>query len=184
MNCERCGRNVPIRSKVCPNCGKANPNYVPQQETVYERPAAQRVNTGSTTTQTQAPKATTQTQPAAGNNSAAPKKVSLKTVIIIAVIVIAAIVLFKQCGVFQLRGTWEASDGSSITFSDSKNGYITSGHQSVNFTYFVEGDEVEIKTANSIYSYSQVIRYRFSVSGNKLTLTDLDSGMKEIFYKK
>lgn len=184
MNCERCGRNVPIRSKVCPNCGKDNPNYVPRQENIYERPAPQQTNAGNPTTHTQAPKTATQTQTAPETHSATSKKSSLTTVIFIAVVVIVAIFLFKQCSALKLKGTWESADGSSITFSDSKNGYISYGRQSINFTYFIDGDEVEIKTKDSLYSYSKVVRYKFSVSGSKLTLIDVDSGIKEVFYKK
>lgn len=30
MNCKRCGKNVPVHSRVCPECGLSNPGYVPR----------------------------------------------------------------------------------------------------------------------------------------------------------
>lgn len=177
MNCKRCGRNVPIRSKVCPNCGLDNPEYQPlsqggTSQTSYSSP----VNTQASGS---APK-----QASSASQTPAKEKFSWKKILILAAIVVGIIFLVKSCGSMKLRGTWVANDGSSITFSDSKNGYISDGRNTIDFTYMVDGDEVEIKTENSIYSYSKVIRYKFKVSGSKLTLTDTDYGTTEVFYKK
>ena len=182
MKCERCGRNVPIRSKVCPNCGKDNPNYVPRRENIYEQPVTRQTRTPPPAQPTAG--GTQTSAPVTPESKPAPKKSNLKTLLIVAAIAIVVIIIITQSGPLRLKGTWEASDGSAITFSDSKNGYISVGRNSLNFTYFVEGDELELKTKDSIYSYSQVIRYEFKISGSTLTLTDLDDGMVEVFHKK
>ena len=245
MNCKRCGKNVPIHSKVCPECGLSNPAYVPRTEektTSYSsysaRPTSQpkatptysstsKPKTASTYSTASQPKTTTtyssaskpktattfgsasqpkaapnpgptQAQQAAdaaksqGQNGGKPASAgsnsSLKNFLILAVVVIGIILLLKNCDTMRLKGTWEASDGSSITFSDKDSGYIvargTMGSATMNFTYFVDGDELEIKTADSLYAYSTVVRFAFEIDGSTLYLTDLDSGLMETFRKK
>lgn len=190
MNCERCGRNVPFRSKVCPNCGKANPNYrEPAQE--HDTPPVQRpvnnVYTQSGYTQPSDPQGNTQSS--AAKPAAPAKKISFKMILLLVVAVAAVIFLVKNGSGDRLKGTWVAADGSSITFSSSDTGYIfaessmSSGFEA-DFTYFIDDDVIEIKTEDTLYAYSQVVRYRYSISGDQLTLTDLDYGSTEVFYKR
>ena len=54
----------------------------------------------------------------------------------------------------------------------------------MNFTYFVDGDELEIKTEETLYAYSTVVRFEFEIDGDTLVLTDLDSGISESFEKR
>lgn len=197
MNCKRCGKNVPIHSKVCPECGLSNPGYVPRTE---ERPASYSSYSARPSSQ---PKSTpnprpTQAQQAAdsvqtqGQSGAKPASAgsgsSLKNFLILAAIVIGIIFLLKNCDTMRLKGTWEASDGSAITFSDKDSGYLvmpgTMGSQTMNFTYFVDGDELELKTAGSLYAYSVVVRYEFEIDGGTLYLTDLETGLTGAFRKK
>lgn len=178
MKCERCGRNVPVRSKVCPNCGKDNPNYQP-----YTPPVQHAYTQNTSAAQ---PTGTANSQPAA---AASAKKSSIKTLLLLALVVIAVVFVVKKCSADRLVGTWVANDGSSITFSDSENGYLTDGssmysERTIDFTYFIDGDEVEIKTENSMYSYARAVRFEFEVSGSKLTLTDMDTDISETFYKE
>lgn len=228
MNCKRCGKNVPIHSKVCPECGLSNPGYVPRTEektTSYSsysaRPAshpkttptagsasqpkttttfrsASQPKTTATVHSASQPKTTpdpgpTQAQQAAAaaqNQSetkpaSAGSNSSLKNFLILAIVVIGIIFLFKNCGAMRLKGTWEASDGSAITFSDKDSGYLVMpGTGTMNFTYFVEGDELELKTSGSLYAYSVVVRYEFEIKGSTLYLTDLDTGLTGAFRKK
>ena len=149
MNCKRCGKNVPVHSKVCPECGLSNPGYVPRTEektTSYSsysaRPTSQpkasptyssasRPKTATTFRSASQPKAApnpgpTQAQQAAdaaksqGQSGAKPASAgsnsSLKNFLILAAVVIGIIFLLKNCDTMRLKGTWEASDGSSITF--------------------------------------------------------------------
>lgn len=191
MNCERCGRNVPFRSKVCPNCGKANPNYrEPEQET-YTPPVQRPVNNVYTQSGYKQP-ANNQhhTQTTTTTTTAAPaKKFSFKTFVLLAVAVIVLIIVVKNGGGNRLKGTWVAADGSSITFASEDSGYLTAetatyNDAKIDFTYFIDDDIVEINTEATMYSYSQVVRFRFSVSGDQLTLTELDYGTSEVFYKR
>ena len=197
MNCKRCGKNVPIHSKVCPECGLSNPNYVPRPEektTTYSsynpRPASQ-PKAAPNPRPTQAQRAAGSV-PSRGQSPAKPASagggLSLKNILILAVIVIGIIFLVKSCDTLRLKGTWEASDGSSITFSDKDSGYLmirgTMSSETMNFTYFVDGDELEIKTAGSLYAYSTVVRFEFEIDGSTLYLTDLDTGLTETFRKR
>ena len=186
MNCTRCGRNVPIRSQFCPNCGLANPDYQPRSEDMeqtktYIPPVQSAPQPEKTTAQRYS-----QTQQPAPKKEG--KKSPWKKLFLLALVVIAVVFVVKKCNAQQLQGTWVADDGSSITFSDSKNGYISVdsiySDDILEFTYFVDGDEVEIKTEDSLYSYSQTVRYKFKVSGSKLTLTEVDTGVSETFRKK
>lgn len=218
MNCKRCGKNVPVHSKVCPECGLSNPGYVPRTEektTSYSsysaRPTSQpktsptyssasRPKTATTFRSASQPKAApnpgpTQAQQAAdaakfqGQSGAKPASAgsnsSLKNFLILAAVVIGIILLLKNCDTMRLKGTWEASDGSSITFSDKDSGYASfPGVGTMDFTYFVEGDELELKTEGSLYAYPVVVRWEFEIKGSTLYLTDLDTGLTEAFRKK
>lgn len=209
MTCKRCGKNVPVHSKVCPECGLSNPNYVPRPE---ERPTSYSSYSSRPTTPPKTapnPRPATQSKPAPGpkptqaqqaagsvppqgQSAAKPASTgsgsSLKNFLILAAIVIGIIFLLKNCDTMRLKGTWEASDGSAITFSDKDSGYLvmpgTMGSQTMNFTYFVDGDELELKTAGSLYAYSVVVRYEFEIDGSTLYLTDLDTGLTETFRKR
>lgn len=197
MNCKRCGKNVPIHSKVCPECGLSNLNYVPRPE---EKPTTYSSYNPRPTSQPKAapnPRPTQAQQAAAsvppqGQSAVKPASAgsgsSLKNFLILAAIVIGIIFLMKSCDTMRLKGTWEASDGSSITFSDKDSGYLvirgTMSSETMNFTYFVDGDELEIKTAGSLYAYSTVVRFEFEIDGNTLYLTDMDSGLTETFRKR
>lgn len=242
MNCKRCGKNVPVHSKVCPECGLSNPAYMPRTEektTSYSsysaRPTSQpkatptysstsKPKTASTYSTAGQPKTTTtyssaskpktattfgsasqpkaapnpgptQAQQAAdaaksqGQNGGKPASAgsnsSLKNFLILAVVVIGIILLLKNCDTMRLKGTWEASDGSSITFSDKDSGYASfPGTGTMDFTYFVEGDVIELKTEGSLYAYPVVVRWEFEIKGSTLHLTDLDTGLTEAFRKK
>ena len=230
MQCKRCGKNVPLHSKVCPGCGLSNPNYVPRPE---EKPSASHSSTPRSTysyssTQPKSaaapnpkpsqprstaapnpkpsqPKSTAApnpkpTQPKSAPNPVPPQAQSaskpastgegssfMKFLLLVAVVV-GIVFLLKNCDSMRLKGTWVASDGSSITFTDKDSGYITArgtmSSQTLNFTYFVDGDELEIKTEDSLYAYSMVVRFEFEIDGDTLLLTDLDSGMTERFTKR
>ena len=198
MKCKRCGKNVPIHSKVCPECGLSNLNYVPRPEektTTYSsynpRPASQPKAAPNPRPASQ-PKAAPDPRPTQAQSGAKPVSTgngsSLKNFLILAAIVIGIIFLVKSCDTMRLKGTWVAGDGSSITFSDKDSGYLvirgTMSSATMNFTYFVDGDELEIKTAGSLYSYSTVVRFAFEIDGSTLYLTDLDSGLTETFRKR
>ena len=218
MNCKRCGKNVPIHSKVCPECGLSNPAYVPRTEektTSYSsysaRPTSQpkatptysstsKPKTATTFGSASQPKAApnpgpTQAQQAAdaaksqGQNGGKPASAgsnsSLKNFLILAVVVIGIIFLLKNCDSVRLKGTWEASDGTSITFLDKDSGYAyfpSTG--TMDFTYFVEGDVMELKTEGSLFAYPVVVRWEYEIKGSTLYLTDLDTGLTETLRKK
>ena len=195
MKCKRCGKNVPIHSKVCPECGLSNPGYVPRPEeksTTYSsynpRPASQPKAAPNPRPASQ-PKAAPDPRPPQGQSGAKPVSTgngsSLKNFLILAAIVIGIIFLVKSCDTMRLKGTWEASDGSSITFSDKDSGYASfPGVGTMDFTYFVEGDELELKTEGSLYAYPVVVRWEFEIKGSTLYLTDLDTGLTETFRKR
>ena len=218
MNCKRCGKNVPVHSKVCPECGLSNPGYVPRTEektTSYSsysaRPTSQpkttttyssasKPKTTTTFSSASQPKAApnpgpTQAQQAAdaeksqGQSGAKPASAgsnsSLKNLLILAVVVIGIIFLLKNCDSVRLKGTWEASDGTSITFLDKDSGYAyfpSTG--TMDFTYFVEGDVMELKTEGSLFAYPVVVRWEYEIKGSTLYLTDLDTGLTETLRKK
>ena len=218
MNCKRCGKNVPVHSKVCPECGLSNPGYVPRTEektTSYSSYSARPTSQPKTTTtysSASKPKATTtfssasqpkaapnpgptQAQQAAaaaksqGQSGAKPASAgsnsSLKNLLILAVVVIGIIFLLKNCDTMRLKGTWEASDGTSITFLDKDSGYAyfpSTG--TMDFTYFVEGDVMELKTEGSLFAYPVVVRWEYEIKGSTLYLTDLDTGLTETLRKK
>ena len=197
MNCKRCGKNVPIHSKVCPECGLSNLNYVPRPEeksTTYSsynpRPASQ-PKAASDPRPTQARQAAGSVPPQ-GQSGAKPVSTgngsSLKNFLILSAIVIGIIFLVKSCDTMRLKGTWVAGDGSSITFSDKDSGYLvirgTMSSETMNFTYFVDGDELEIKTEDSLYAYSTVVRFEFEIDGSTLYLTDIETGLTETFRKR
>lgn len=210
MNCKRCGKNVPIHSKVCPECGLSNLNYVPrpgERSTSYSSYSSRPTTPPKTTPSsrpttppktTPNPRPATQPKPAPdpkptqGQSAAKPASTrggtSLKNILILAAIVIGIIFLLKNCDTMRLKGTWEASDGSSITFSDKDSGYIvargTMSSATMNFTYFVDGDELEIKTEDSLYAYSTVVRFEFEIDGSTLYLTDIETGLTETFRKR
>ena len=116
----------------------------------------------------------------------AKKKFSFKTLLVLALVIVAVIFLFNKCNAGKLKGKWVADDGSTITFSDSENGYISYGSSSrtLDFTYFIDDDVVEIKTKTTLFTNSMIIRYEFEISGDTLTLKDLDNGQVETFRKE
>ena len=191
MQCKRCGKNVPLHSKVCPGCGLSNPNYVPRPE---EKPSASHSSTPRSTysySSTQ-PKSAPNPVPPQAQSASKPASTgegsSFMKFLLLVAVVVGIFFLLKNCDSMRLKGTWVASDGSSITFTDKDSGYITArgtmSSQTLNFTYFVDGDELEIKTEDSLYAYSTVVRFEFEIDGDTLLLTDLDSGMTERFTKR
>lgn len=208
MNCKRCGKNVPVHSKVCPGCGLDNPNYIPRPEEKPTAYSSSATSTGSRSTYSYSsgkPKSTPTpnpkpSQPKSASNpvppqaQSAPKPASaggsssFVKFLLLAAVVAGIIFLLKNCDTMRLKGTWVASDGSSITFSDKDSGYITArgsmSSATMNFTYFVDGDELEIKTEDTLYAYSTVVRFEFEIDGDTLVLTDLDSGISESFEKR
>ena len=196
MQCERCGRNVPIRSKVCPNCGKDNPNYQPREGDTYGTytPNPARTSSGYSNTQSNT-QYNAQKNTQTNAKPAAPVKEeksnsSFKSILILALLIIGVVFIVKKCGAEKLKGTWVSKeDGISITFSDKENGYFTiessmSSDEIVDFTYFIEKDEVVIKTKETLYINSKSVRFEFKVSGGKLTLIDQDTGETAVFYKE
>lgn len=213
MKCKRCGKNVPVHSKVCPGCGLDNPGYVPRPEERTAPHSSHSTSAGSRSTTP--PKSTTpprstyssgsasqpksgprpaQAQPACApvppQSAAKPAEGSsfMKFLLLVAVVV-GIVFLLRNCDTIRLKGTWEADDGSSITFSDKDSGYIsvsgnTIGSRNLNFTYFVEGDEIELKTEDTLYAYSTVVRFEFEIDGDTLRLTDRDSGITQTFRKR
>ena len=199
MNCKRCGRNVPIRSKVCPSCGLDNPNWQPRPEETYRPPQQSRPQ--STYTQSTHTKQTANSQPFYSQSvaqqpqakAAAPSsnsKGSWKTVALIAVVILAVILVAKNCFGNPLKGTWTmAGGGGAFTFVDDSTGYVSqdgsysAAERTKDFTYVVEGNELEIKTETTLYSYGDVMRFTFEISGDKLTLTEIESGESMTFYK-
>lgn len=202
MKCKRCGKNVPVHSKVCPNCGLANPDYVPRPEerapysSRSTTPPRSEYSSGSTGQAQRAPRpaqaqpaaAPVPPQPAAKPASTEGGSTFVKFLLLVAVVV-GIVFLLRNCDAMRLKGTWEASDGSSITFTDKDSGYIsvsgmTIGDRNLDFTYIVDGDEIEIKTEDTLYAYSTVVRFEFEIDGDTLLLTDVDSGITETFRKR
>ena len=188
MNCSRCGKNVPTHSKVCPNCGLDNPEYRPSPSAqTYTRPTPP-------VTPPSPPPASVPSTPAPQNQSvpAPAKKGSLlKNLIYLAIVVAIIVFVAKSCFGNELKGTWETKDGDNtvtITFTDDESGYFTydnrMNQRSLNFTYIIEGDEIELKTADTPYNFSKVIHYRYSISGDTLSLTDLEHNETVEFKKK
>lgn len=184
MTCKRCGRNVPVHSKVCPSCGLDNPNYQPRQENTYEQPR-------QTTAQHYSQQQSRQSAPTQQKPAASGKGSPLKTIVLLAVAVVLVILLVRQCGPLRLKGTWVTADGYGFTFVDDSSGYIfhdgstlNTSERSKDFTYHIDGDELEIKTEDTLYSYSDVMRFEFKISGDKLTLTEVETGESMVFYKE
>ena len=215
MNCKRCGKNVPVHSKVCPECGLSNPYYVPRPEAPSEhfgRSGATYSDRGTTAPGSTQPTRPVQTKTAPKTNpnpnprptqaqqaaAAVPPQPqtpakpastgsdnSFVKFLLLVAVVIGIVFLLKNCDTIRLKGTWDAADGSgSITFSDKDSGYVTIGGRSQNFSYFVDGDEIEIKTVDTLYAYSNVVRFEFEIDGDTLWLTDTDSGITEGFKKR
>lgn len=192
MNCKRCGRNVPIHSKVCPSCGLDNPNWQPRTESTYTPPSRQATHTQrSQSTNASYGQSSSQKTSATGYASTSEKKLSWKPILIVAAVVILIVILANQCsGANRLKGTWVMEDDSgAITFVDKESGYLTlyssmSSENTKDFTYYVDGDELELKTETSLYSYADVMRFRFEISGDTLTLTEIESGESIDFIKK
>lgn len=210
MNCKRCGGQVSAGASFCPNCGLENPvaywqkngNNAQQQTTQTTQNATQAtpnpsVSSAQHTQQPQGTNASQQTQATSTSQKATTTSVQekksspFKTILVIAVIGLLIFGAVKLFGGGNLKGTWMSQDGSvSITFSDKDSGYFTyhgavsSSQRTIDFTYFTEGDEIEIKTTATLYVNSKSERFEYKVSGSKLTLTEVDSGISEVFNKK
>lgn len=174
MNCKRCGESITTSTKFCPNCGLENPAISWKSSTAEPAYA----NTAQATS--------TKTTSAQSSTAVAEKKSGgiIKTIITLAVLVIVGVIIYNFVTNHGLKGTWYADSDSrySITFSDRKNGYIHDGSETINFTYTVSGKEVTIYTEKTLYRNSVVEKFKFKVSGKKLTLTD-SAGITETFHK-
>lgn len=203
MNCKRCGTQVTANTNFCPNCGLENPvaywqqtsKPSQQQPTQNTQNVAQTPPPPSPSPAQHTQQSTQATAPSQHTTATAvqPKKSSpFKTILVLAVIGLLIFGAVKLFSGGKLKGTWTSQDDSfSITFSDSDSGYFTyhgtttsSSQRTIDFSYYTEGNEIEIKTEATLYYNSQTERFEYSVSGKTLTLTEVDSGTSEIFYKK
>ena len=97
MNCKRCGRNVPIHSKVCPSCGLDNPDWQPRTENTYTPPRQQTGYTRqSPPVNTAYGQPSSQNATTTGHASTSKKTASWKPILILAVVVILIIILVNQ----------------------------------------------------------------------------------------
>lgn len=207
MNCKRCGAPVSSGATTCPSCGLENPiaywqkaNNTTQQQTTQTAQSTSQTppNSSASSTQQQQtaasfrqPQTSAPAQKATTTTVQEKKSSPFKTILILAVIGLLIFGAIKLFGGGKLKGTWMSEDGSvSITFSDKDSGYFTyhkamsSSQRTIDFTYFTEGDEIEIKTTATLYVNSKTERFEYKVSGKKLTLTEVDSGLSEVFTKK
>lgn len=193
MNCKRCGTPLNDSFRVCPGCALPNPNFkegaqIPQQprpnytQSTYTPPtSSQPINNQPTVTGPVA----AQNKPTNNSNG---KGFSWGGIFFLAIIIVAIVFIVKSCNDSRLEGTWVANDGSSITFSDNDRGYITidntmSSDDILDFTYFIDGDELEIKTETTLFNNSKVERFEFEINGDTLELTD-STGEGLTFQKK
>lgn len=199
MNCKRCGAPVLPDAKVCQSCGLKEPAPYWQKpnssaQNAAKKPANSNVYQNSRPQNPQ-PKPEPGRQQQNASASAPVKKAEKspwkKFAAIAAVALIIGCILFFSNDSVRIKGTWEYEDGSySITFSDDKNGYLSengivysSSQYLVNFTYYIDGDELELKTEETLFENSVVIRFEFDISGNKLVLKEIESGEMLIHYK-
>lgn len=54
----------------------------------------------------------------------------------------------------------------------------------LNFTYYTDGDEIEMKTEYTLFHDSAVVRIKYKIQGNTLTLTETENYDSGTFYKK
>lgn len=200
MYCKKCAAYVPENAKFCANCGLQDPTpYWQKNDTVRPQPQSpfreqpkpnyqQQPIYKQQPSYQQRPQVQVKTQAQKLTELVKNKKKPIMAIVAVMAIVLIVAVITNGSN---LKGTWKSEDGSySITFSDSTNGYIydhgivySSSDRLLNFTYDTEGKILVLKTESTLFTNATVARYEFDVNGNKLTLTDTDTGDTEIFYK-
>ncbi len=194
MNCKRCGALIPDDSKVCKNCGLESPTvYWQKSDFTNQTQSKKPVNNGQGCTYrnpspSKQPNISKPSTPTVSEKKSNSSK-WLCWLVIISIIVGG--VLFFSNDARRLKGTWECEDGSyTITFSDGENGYLSSDDISysysqsiINFTYYTEGNELEIKTEGTLFQNSVAMRFEFEIDGKKLMMTEPESGIITTHYK-
>lgn len=195
MNCKRCGALIPKESKVCPNCGLDSPTvYWQKGDFTPQTPPKKPVNMNNEYVGIH-----NKPSPSKQSNNSTPsldsekKKKSSSTWLswMVIIAIIAGCVLFFTNDARKLKGSWESEDGSyTITFSDGENGYLSSDDISysysqsiINFTYFTDGNELEIKTEETLFQNSVVMRFEFEINGKELITKEPGSAITTTHYK-
>lgn len=213
MNCKRCGASLVDGAKFCHSCGLENPIVHwqkgnsdvmndPSKQKVASSSASQPVNYNATSTAKaqnySSANNTNGTMPVTNanvNNATAPKTATTTATksggskffgFLVVALIVAGIAYFVFGG--GLKGTWVADDGShTITFSDSSYGYfqlLGYSDDIIDFTYFTDGNVLELKTTETLFMNSETERFEYKVKGKTLELIQLNNGIVQTYHKE
>ena len=108
-----------------------------------------------------------------------------KIVNIIAAVAAAAAILVSMaaCGrISALAGQWVSDDLPDVIYTFNKDGTGTISQNEVSFSFNYEEKDDSLEITFTTAETPQVIKY--AVDGNKLTITDNDTGSDHTFTKK
>lgn len=110
-----------------------------------------------------------------------------KTLYRLSMVLATVLVLFASCAKEKydedlLIGSWDSADSWSYVFHDDHTGSRTQGIVTQNFTWTLDGDELELKFSKYEEGQSQIITFRVYIV-ESLTTTRMEVYDKEDSYK-